>query len=196
MSVFQMGIDCMGDIISILRHAKTVTDQTVRDKILAEDNRTSKVAKIAPARPAAPTSKVVSLVASRPSGTGNRTLHSDRSRSPTNRDTKLVAVKPTARRVLPEHEGKYKVSMPKGSTKKTREILAKQSAMQSDKMRKKSIFERLNNKDEDMMDEDDSSNEPVIKSSASIFNRLGNYKELNKNEKKSSTGILKNASVS
>jgi hypothetical protein len=32
-----MGIDKMGDIISILRHSKTVTDQSVRDKILAEN---------------------------------------------------------------------------------------------------------------------------------------------------------------
>ena len=33
---------------------------------------------------------------------------------------------PRARRVLPEHEGKYKVSMPKGLTARSRRLLAKQ----------------------------------------------------------------------
>lgn len=111
----------------------------------------------------------------------------------------FVVVKPTVtvRRVLPEHEGKYKVSLPKGSTKKTRDILAKHSAMQSDKTKKKSIFDRLNSKDVEMMD-DDSSDEPVEKSSASIFNRLGSYKELEKSDKRSKggSGILKNSTVS
>jgi Family of unknown function (DUF5577) len=199
MSVFQMGIDCMGDIISILRHAKTVTDQAVRDNIMAEDSRTKSVAKIAPARPQsrpqAPAPKTVSL--SRPSVTGKTKHLKDHSNSSSNKTMKLAAVKPTARRVLPEHEGKYKVSLPKGSTQKTREILAKHSAMQSDKIKKKSIFERLNRQDEEMMDEDDSSNEPIVKSSASIFNRLGNYDELTKHEKRTraNSGILKNAVV-
>jgi Family of unknown function (DUF5577) len=99
------------------------------------------------------------------------------------------------RRVLPEHEGKYKVSLPKGSTKKTRDILAKHSALQSDKIKKKSIFERLNSKDVEM--DDESSNEPIVKTSASIFNRLGNYKELEKPDRRSkgSSGILKNSAV-
>lgn len=121
----------MGDIISILRHSKVVIDQSVRDKIIAENEST--VDKVA-----------------------------------------VPKVTSTVRRVLPEHEGKYKVSLPKGSTKKTREILAKHSAMQSDKMDKKSIFDRLNPKDVDMADS--TSSEPkakISKASSSIFNRLG-----------------------
>lgn len=77
-----------------------------------------------------------------------------------------------ARRVLPEHEGKYKISLPKGVTKKSREILAKHSAMQSDLIDKKSsIFDRLNNKEGKDIDMADSS------SNASIFKRLGSYKD-------------------
>ena len=96
-----------------------------------------------------------------------------------------------SRRVLPEHEGKYKVSLPKGSTKKSREILAKHSAMQSDKMEKKSIFERLNSKHVEIADS--TSNESLMKNS-SIFNRLGDYKELEKKMDRHSvafSGILK-----
>lgn len=100
----------------------------------------------------------------------------------------------TPRRVLPEHEGKYKILLPKGSTKKSREILAKHSAMKSDKIEKKSIFDRLS-KGEEIVDS--TSNEPLVKvsnASSSIFNRLGNYKELEKKIEKKSTafsGILK-----
>lgn len=90
----------MGDIISILRHSKTVTEQSVREKILSTEFTLSSKA-VAKIRPASPI-----LVSS--------TLSS-------------VAIAPP-RRVLPEHEGKYKVSLPKGSTKKSREILAKHSA--------------------------------------------------------------------
>lgn len=102
-----------------------------------------------------------------------------------------AAVVPRTRRVLPEHEGKYKVSLPKGSTKKSREILAKHSAMQSDKTEKKSIFERLNSKHVEIADS--TSNESQTKM-PSIFNRLGSYKELEKKVDRHSiafSGILK-----
>lgn len=98
--------------------------------------------------------------------------------------------------MLPEHEGKYKIVLPSGSTKKSKEILAKHSALQSDKMEKKSIFDRLTSKDVEMADS--TSNEPSKSSrtSSSIFNRLGNYKELEKKIEKNSiafSGILKNS---
>lgn len=91
----------------------------------------------------------------------------------------MITLLAFARRVLPEHEGKYKVSLPKGSTKKTREILAKHSAMKSDKMDKKSIFDRLNSKDFEMADS--TSSEPKVKiskASSSIFNRLGKQEKI------------------
>ncbi|KAG5676099.1 hypothetical protein PVAND_005953 [Polypedilum vanderplanki] len=173
----EMGITVMGDIISILRHAKIVNDQNVRDKILSSNtepivvNKTLKaVAKIRPASPIQVRSTPLSSVA---------------------------VTQP--RRVLPEHEGKYKVSLPKGSTKKSREILAKHSAMQMDKIEKKSIFERLNPKTEDIDMSDESSSEnsltKLTKVSKSIFNRLGGY-EVDKKIKDNSiefAGILKNS---
>lgn len=42
----------MGDIISILRHAKSVTEQSVRDKILSSQQEPQKaVVKVRPASP-------------------------------------------------------------------------------------------------------------------------------------------------
>lgn len=126
-----------------------------------------------------------------------------------------------ARRVLPEHEGKYKISLPKGSTKRSREILAKHSMskktsskrssdniikhsflVKADKMEKKSIFERLtksDHDDDDMEMADSTSNEPsvkIAKATSSIFNRLGNKTALEKKLENKSTafsGILKNS---
>lgn len=107
----------------------------------------------------------------------------------------LASLSVAPRRVLPEHEGKYKVSLPKGSTKKSREILAKHSAMQSDKMEKKSIFDRLKSKDDDSPSNESQSRTKISNSSASIFNRLGSYEGLEKKIDRSSiafSGILKN----
>lgn len=50
----EMGISAMGDIISVLRHSKSVTDQSARDKILSV-NETRAIAKVMPA-------SIVSLV--------------------------------------------------------------------------------------------------------------------------------------
>lgn len=82
----------------------------------------------------------------------------------------------TVRRVLPEHEGKYKISLPTGTTAKSRAIIAK---MQSDKSENKSIFDRLTSNNVSDV-EITSTSEPFkkTKETSSIFNRLGNYKEL------------------
>lgn len=45
----------------------------------------------------------------------------------TTRQKEVVPV-PKSRRVLPEHEGKYTVKMPQGTTAKTKKILAKKKA--------------------------------------------------------------------
>ena len=42
------------------------------------------------------------------------------------RSTQDMVPVPRVRRVLPEHEGKYKVSLPKGLTARSRRLLAKQ----------------------------------------------------------------------
>lgn len=59
--LLQMGITPMGDIISILRHSKTVTDQTARDEIMAENQAMKIVAKINPA-PAVSSGKPLCLL--------------------------------------------------------------------------------------------------------------------------------------
>lgn len=44
-----MGITSIGDIISILRHSKKVTDQLLADKIMAENEPVKMVATVHPA---------------------------------------------------------------------------------------------------------------------------------------------------
>lgn len=160
-----MGITSIGDIISILRHSKTVIDLQSREQILSHTSAASAVDK----KP-----KIVRL-----------TSEPQRS-SPT--------TQATVRRVLPEHEGKYKVSLPKGSTEKSREILAKYSAMKCDKVEeKKSVFERLQSQNAREV----SSKVPVAiaATSSSIFRRLGDYKEVDLRAEKRSSGILKNSPI-
>lgn len=163
----EMGIKPMGDIISILRHAKSVTDQSVREKILSSE----------PAR---------TIVKVRPT-------------SPVSSSTVASVAVAVPRRVLPEHEGKYKVVLPKGFTKKSRDMLAKHSAMQMDKVdTKKSVFERLqSSNDVEMADStSNDTNVRINKVSSSIFKRLGGYQEVEKvvNQKSSAfAGILKNS---
>lgn len=85
--------------------------------------------------------------------------------------------------------------MPSGSTPKSRAIIAK---MQSDKQGKKSIFDRLTSINSTSDVEITSTSPDVVLMSkgspkTSIFNRLGNYKELNKetNTKKSWPSVRK-----
>lgn len=128
-----------------------------------------------------------------------------------------VAIAP-ARRVLPEQEGKYKVSLPKGTTVKSREILAKHSAckkssvshntitnnryraVQMDKFEKKSVFDRLKPAPDVEMADSTSSDSIVRfgKVSSSIFNRLGGYDEIKRKTDRQSlsfSGILKNSPI-
>lgn len=159
-----MGITSIGDIISILRHSKSVIEIQSREQILSPI-RTSSI-EIKP--------KIVRI---------------------TSEPEMRVSPSSTApvRRVLPEHEGKYKVSLPKGSTEKSREILAKYSAMKSDKFEdKKSVFDRLQSQEATKPGPKLSS---TSVSSSSIFRRLGDYKEAGLRAEKRSSGILKNSPI-
>uniref|UniRef100_A0A1B0AWZ1 SAM domain-containing protein n=1 Tax=Glossina palpalis gambiensis TaxID=67801 RepID=A0A1B0AWZ1_9MUSC len=98
----EMGISRMGDIIAILRHAKTVNEQTAREKVLSSDNPIP-VAAI-PANPVSPHNEEIQMKS-------------------TSVSTSAAVVNPLPfvtkpRRVLPEHEGKYKIKLPTGSTER------------------------------------------------------------------------------
>lgn len=79
------------------RHAKMVREQSARDRILTKSENRVPVATIA----AKPKSIAVPTI--------------------------TIDDPPKIRRVLPEHEGKYKIIQPSGTTSRSKEILAKRA---------------------------------------------------------------------
>lgn len=123
-------------------------------------------------------------------------------------ETAIVLPKP-ARRVLPEHEGQYKIVLPTGTTQRSKEILAKRALCKNnslptfseqrfywfailvyaDKQEKNSVFERLQKNSLEV-------SEPSIritgldKPASSVFARLGGLRDSPPVEL---AGILKNS---
>lgn len=149
----ELGITVVGDIIAILKHAKVVYRQEMckaatellcpgSSSLPAELRRSAASRMIAnslsrdslPAAPLQPHGSKISitvpnkLVAAKAAGLGNVAA-----------ETPSIPVK--RRRVTAEMEGKYIITMPKGTTPRTRKILEQQQAAKG--LPRTSVFDRL-----------------------------------------------------
>lgn len=198
----EMGICPMGDIIAILRHAKTVHDQYRRDKVMKASNATTgHEIKL-------PTGKVGSSSTSTSSSAApasNIVKITPRPATEIKKPESVVSVAPKPRRVLPEHEGRYKITLPSGTTPRSKDILAKKSKLITNTNlplsttndyvnylpvamdeKKQGVFDRIssskNHSDAMDMDQDDEPPQTVRitgldKVNSSVFARLGGKSE-------------------
>uniref|UniRef100_A0A3P9MV18 Chromosome 19 open reading frame 47 n=1 Tax=Poecilia reticulata TaxID=8081 RepID=A0A3P9MV18_POERE len=171
--MMDLGITVIGDIIAILKHAKQVHRQDMckmaaeaitsgQTSVQAELRRTAKT----------PATRMIANALSHdsPPATPVRRPIDNRlsvtvSNSQANKNSKPADEgKPAAkrRRVTAEMEGKYIINMPKGTTPRTRRILAQQAKKG---LKRTSVFERLGA--ESMADTTTSNSKPT-----GVFSRL------------------------
>ncbi|KAM3875201.1 uncharacterized protein C19orf47 homolog [Diretmus argenteus] len=178
--MMDLGITVIGDIIAILKHAKQVYRQDMckmateaislgQTSVQAELRRTANT----------PATRMIANALSRDSPPSTPARRPDNCLSVTvsnkqaNKSGKTVVSEPAEegnelpvvkhRRVTAEMEGKYIINMPKGTTARTRRILAQQAKKG---LKRTSVFERLGA--ESKADTTTSNNKPT-----GVFSRLG-----------------------
>ncbi|XP_029303003.1 LOW QUALITY PROTEIN: uncharacterized protein C19orf47 homolog [Cottoperca gobio] len=178
--MMDLGITVIGDIIGILKHAKQVHRQDMckmateaissgLTSVKAELRRTANTpatrmianalsSDSPPATPARrPDNRLSVTVSNMQANKSGKAVVSQ----PADEGNSLAAVK--RRRVTAEMEGKYIINMPKGSTPRTRRILAQQAKKG---LKRTSVFSRLGA--ESKADTTTSNNKPT-----GVFSRLG-----------------------
>ncbi|XP_041667788.1 uncharacterized protein C19orf47 homolog isoform X3 [Cheilinus undulatus] len=176
--MMDLGITVVGDIIAILKHAKQVYRQDMckmateaissgQTSVKAELRRTANTPATRmianalshdspPATPARRPDNRLSVTVSNMQGNKSKAVVSQ----PADEGNSLQGVK--RRRVTAEMEGKYIINMPKGTTPRTRRILAQQAKKG---LKRTSVFARLGA--ESKADTTTSSNKPT-----GVFSRL------------------------
>ncbi|XP_062408745.1 uncharacterized protein C19orf47 homolog isoform X2 [Sardina pilchardus] len=155
--MMDLGISAIGDIIAILKHAKVVYRQDMC-KMATEAINSGQTSVQAELRRTAntPATRMIASALSRDSPPSTPAQWPDNRLSVTvsNKGAKGTKVAPSEpaeggnglpvkrRRVTAEMEGKYIVNMPKGTTPRTRRILAQQ-AKKGKGLKRTSVFERL-----------------------------------------------------
>uniref|UniRef100_A0A667X4R4 Chromosome 19 open reading frame 47 n=1 Tax=Myripristis murdjan TaxID=586833 RepID=A0A667X4R4_9TELE len=177
--MMDLGITVIGDIIAILKHAKQVYRQDMckmateaissgQTSVQAELRRTANTPATRMIANALSRDSPPSTPARRPDNRLSVTVsnkQANRSGKPADEGNGLPAVK--RRRVTAEMEGKYIINMPKGTTPRTRRILAQQAKKG---VKRTSVFERLGA--ESKADTTTSNNKPT-----GVFSRLGRADE-------------------
>ncbi|CAF97432.1 unnamed protein product, partial [Tetraodon nigroviridis] len=156
--MMDLGITVIGDIIAILRHAKQVYRQDMcklateaissgQTSVKAELRRTANTPATRMIASALSHDSPPSTPVRRPDNRLSITVSNTQGKSsgktvvsqPADEGTGMPTVK--RRRVTAEMEGKYIINMPKGTTPRTRRILAQQAKKKG--LKRTSVFERL-----------------------------------------------------
>ncbi|KAL4238906.1 hypothetical protein ACF0H5_003613 [Mactra antiquata] len=191
-----MGISILGDVIAILKHAKSVHSQDVRDRVLKDNAVVEQTLPLKRSTPASRTighyigtpersaspllnaaSPKISRELSARLGAQGTTTSNQVKQQPSgllkittqNVQKEVVPVPPKNRKVFPEDEGHYTINLPQGSTAKTKKILARQRQQaELQRIRAEEDKKRVNQK-------------------TTVFSRLGKEKTQKASESSSSS---------